>query len=101
MKHSIKFNHDASNVGETFGVDLDGLSSRLSKVICIVLFKDFMEGDEYTKRSHMAEIIADRLTQEEILFLALEQAETIVKKFEKKLEKVNDLLEKIMQDDED
>lgn len=96
MKHSIKFNHDASNVGETFGVDLDGLSSRLSKVI-----KDFMEGDEYTKRSHMAEIIADRLTQEEILFLALEQAETIVKKLEKRLEKVNDLLEKMMQDDED
>jgi len=96
MKHSIKFNHDASNVGETFGVDLDGLSSRLSQVI-----KEFMEGDEYTKRSHMAEIIADRLTQEEILFLALEQAEIIVKKFEKKLEKVNDLLEKIMQDDED
>jgi hypothetical protein len=96
MKHSIKFNHDASNVGETFGVDLDGLSSRLSKVI-----KDFMEGDECTRRSHMAEIIADRLTQEEILFLALEQAETIVKKFEKRLEKVNDLLEKMMQDDED
>lgn len=96
MKHSIKFNHDASNVGETFGVDLDGLSSRLSKVI-----KDFMEGDEYTKRSHMAEIIADRFTQEEILFLALEQAETIVKKLEKRLEKVNDLLEKMMQDDED
>lgn len=96
MKHSIKFNHDASNVGETFGVDLDGLSSRLSKVI-----KDFMEGDEYTKRSHMAEIIADRLTQEEILFLALEQAETIVKKFEKRVEKVNDFLEKMMQDDED
>jgi len=96
MKHSIKFNHDASNVGETFGVDLDGLSSRLSQVI-----KEFMGGDEYTKRSHMAEIIADKLTQEEILFLALEQAEIIVKKFEKKLEKVNDLLEKIMQDDED
>ena len=96
MNHSINFNHDATNVGETFGVDLEGFSGKLSKAI-----KDFMEGSEYTKRSHLAEIIADRFTQEEILFLALEQTEVVIKKFEKRLEKINDVLEQLIENDED
>ena len=96
MQHSIKFNHDGKKIGNTFSVDPDALSTKLSELI-----RDYMEGEQYTKRSHIAELLADRLTMEEILFLALTEVEGTINKFQEKLEKINDALEKIMQDDED
>jgi hypothetical protein len=96
MQHSIKFNHDAPKVGETFGLDLEGFTPKLAELI-----RDFMHGDEYTKRSHLVELIADRFSQEEILFLALEQVEVVIKEFEKKIEKINDVLGQIIGNDED
>lgn len=91
MKHSIKFNHNGEKIGDTFNVDADELSNKLSELI-----RDYMEGDEYSKRSHIAELLADRLTMEEILFLALNEVEGTIKQFTEKMEKINDALEKII-----
>lgn len=91
MKHSIKFNHDGERVGDTFNVNPDALSDTLSQLV-----RDYMGGDEYTKRSHLAELIADRLTIEEILFLALTEVEGTIKQFSERMEKINDALEQII-----
>ena len=91
MQHSIKFNHDGERVGDTFNVDPDALSETLSQLV-----RDYMEGDEYTKRSHLAELIADRLTMEEILFLALTEVENTIKHFSEKMEKINSAIEQII-----
>lgn len=95
MQHSIKFNHDGERVGDTFNVDPDALSGTLSQLV-----RDYMDGDEYTKRSHLAELIADRLTIEEILFLALTEVEGTIEQFSKRMEKINDVLEKMLKSDD-
>lgn len=91
MQHSIKFNHDGERVGDTFNVDPDALSETLSQLV-----RDYMGGDEYSKRSHLAELIADRLTTEEILFLALTEVENTIKHFSEKMEKINNAIEQII-----
>ncbi len=96
MQHSIKFNHDGEKVGDTFNVDPSSLSNRLSDLI-----RDYMANDEYSKRSHLAELMADRLTIEEILFLALTDVEGTISKFTKRMEKINGVLEQIIGNDED
>lgn len=95
MQHSIKFNHDGKKVGDTFNVDPDSLSTKLSELI-----RDYMEGDEYTKRSHLAELIADRFTIEEILFLALTEVEGTINKFTERMEKINGVLEQMLKSDD-
>ena len=95
MQHSIKFNHNGEKVGDTFNVNPDALSSKLSELI-----RDYMEGDEYTKRSHLAELIADRFTVEEILFLALTEVEGTIEKFSKRMEKINGVLEQMLKSDD-
>lgn len=95
MQHSIKFNHDGERVGDTFNVDPDALSGTLSQLV-----RDYMDGDEYTKRSHLAELIADRLTIEEILFLALTEVEGTINKFTEKMEKINGVLEQMLKSDD-
>jgi hypothetical protein len=96
MQHSIKFNHDGKRIGDTFNVNPDELSTKLTEII-----RDYMENDEYTKRSHIAELLADRLTLEEILFLALTEVENTISKFDEKMQKINEALEKIIGDDKD
>jgi hypothetical protein len=95
MQHSIKFNHNGEKVGDTFNVNPDALSSKLSELI-----RDYMEGDEYTKRSHLAELIADRFEIEEILFLALTEVEGTIEKFSKRMEKINGVLEQMLKSDD-
>lgn len=95
MQHSIKFNHDGKKVGDTFNVDPDSLLTKLSELI-----RDYMEGDEYSKRSHLAELIADRFTVEEILFLALTEVEGTIEKFSKRMEKINGVLEQMLKSDD-
>lgn len=95
MKHSIKFNHDGERVGDTFNVNPDALSDTLSQLV-----RDYMGGDEYTKRSHLAELIADRLTIEEILFLALTEVEGTIEQFSKRMEKINDVLGQMLKSDD-
>jgi hypothetical protein len=95
MQHSIKFNHNGEKVGDTFNVNPDALSSKLSELI-----RDYMEGDEYTKRSHLAELIADRLSIEEILFLALTEVEGTINKFTERMEKINGVLEQMLKSDD-
>lgn len=95
MQHSIKFNHDGERVGDTFNVNPDSLSETLSQLV-----RDYMDGDEYSKRSHLAELIADRLTIEEILFLALTEVEGTIKQFSERMEKINDVLEKMLKSDD-
>lgn len=95
MQHSIKFNHDGERVGDTFNVNPDSLSETLSQLV-----RDYMGGDEYSKRSHLAELIADRLTIEEILFLALTEVEGTIKQFSERMEKINDVLEKMLKSDD-
>ena len=95
MQHSIKFNHDGERVGDTFNVNPDALSETLSQLV-----RDYMGGDEYTKRSHLAELIADTLTIEEILFLALTEVEGTIEKFSKRMEKINGVLEQMLKSDD-
>lgn len=65
MKHSIIFNHDASDLASSIGANVDAMSEKLAEIT-----KDFMTKDKYTKRSQLAELIADKLTKQEIIFLA-------------------------------
>lgn len=95
MQHSIKFNHDGEKVGDTFNVNPDALSEKLSELV-----RDYMGNDEYTKRSHLAELIADRLSIEEILFLALTEVEGTIKHFAEKMEKINDVLGQMLKSDD-
>jgi hypothetical protein len=95
MQHSIKFNHDGEKVGDTFNVNPDALSDKLSELI-----RDYMGNDEYTKRSHLAELIADRLSIEEILFLALTEVEGTINKFTERMEKINGVLEQMLKSDD-
>jgi hypothetical protein len=83
MKHSIIFNHDASDVASAIGASVDEMSEKLAEIT-----KDYMTKDKYIKRSQLAELVADKLTKQEIIFLAsgvvfnrLDEIEEDLKKF--------------------
>jgi len=65
MKHSIVFNHDASDVASAIGTSVDEMSEKLAEIT-----RDYMTKDKYIKRSQLAELVADKLTKQEIIFLA-------------------------------
>lgn len=79
----IVINHDAENVAEAIGCDIDGMSSRLADMV-----REFMTNDKYTKRSHLIELIKDEFNEADILFLAsqtvfeiLDEMQEDIKKF--------------------
>lgn len=83
MKHSIIFNHDAVDVASSIGASVDEMSEKLAEIT-----RDYMTKDKYTKRSQLAELVADKLTKQEIIFLAsgvvfnrLDEIEEDLKKF--------------------
>ena len=65
MKHSIVFNHDASDVASAIGTNVDAMSEKLAEIT-----KTYMTTDKYNKRSQLAELIADKLSKQELIYLA-------------------------------
>ncbi len=74
MKHSIVFNHDAEDVASAVGTSVDAVGTTLAKVT-----REYMTNDAYQKRSHLAMLVADSFTEEEIVFLA---SQTVFEKME-------------------
>jgi hypothetical protein len=65
MKHSIVFNHDADDVASAIGTNVDAMSEKLAEIT-----KMYMTTDKYNKRSQLAELIADKLSKQELVYLA-------------------------------
>jgi len=84
MKHSIVFNHDASDVASAIGTNVDAMSEKLAEIT-----KTYMTTDKYNKRSQLAELIADKLSKQELIYLAsrvvferVDEIEEDLKKYE-------------------
>jgi hypothetical protein len=65
MKHSIVFNHDAEDVASAIGTSLEAMSEKLAEIT-----KLYLTTDNYSKRSQLAELVANKLSKQELIYLA-------------------------------
>jgi hypothetical protein len=86
MKHSIVFNHDATDVASSIGTSVDEVSTTMSRVI-----KKYMTDDDCIKRSHMCELVANEFSAEELVFLSCQQVFENMDELEADLKKLSAL----------